>query len=163
MASVNKVILVGHLGKDPEIRHFPSGSKYATFSLATSESWQDKKTGERQQKTEWHNINVTNERLVEFCEKYLKKGSQVYLEGQLHTRKWTDNSGVERYATDVVLPRFKGNLTLLDGRKDSDSTETTSAYPNDGQPNRSTVTFNNNNEPSKGPPSPYLLDDDIPF
>jgi single-strand DNA-binding protein len=114
--SVNKVILVGNLGRDPEVRSTQDGSKVANLSLATSESWKDKNSGERRERTEWHKVAIFNERLVDVAEKYLKKGSKVYIEGQLQTRKWTDQSGQERYTTEIVLNRFRGELTMLDGR-----------------------------------------------
>ena len=114
--SVNKVILVGNLGRDPEIRSTQDGAKVANLSLATSESWKDKNSGERRERTEWHRVAIFNERLVDVAEKYLKKGSKIYIEGQLQTRKWTDQSGQERYTTEVVLNRFRGELTMLDGR-----------------------------------------------
>ncbi len=116
--SVNKVILVGNLGRDPEIRSTQDGTRVANLSLATSESWRDKNTGERREKTEWHRIAVFNERLVEIIEKYLSKGSKIYVEGQLQTRKWTDNQGQDRYTTEVVLQRYRGELTMLDGRRE---------------------------------------------
>jgi single-strand DNA-binding protein len=118
--SVNKVILVGNLGKDPESRRFPSGGQVVSFTLATSESWRDKATGERKEKTEWHNISIFNEGLCKVAEQYLKKGSKVYIEGQLQTRKWQDKDGNDRYTTDVVLQGFNSNMTLLDGRSDGD-------------------------------------------
>src|SRR5690349_5072116 len=114
--SVNKVILVGNLGRDPEIRSFQNGGRVANLSLATSENWKDRATGERKEKTEWHRVAIFNDRLVEVVEKYLKKGSKVYIEGQLETRKWTDQQGQERYTTEVVLRQFRGELTMLDGR-----------------------------------------------
>jgi single-strand DNA-binding protein len=115
--SVNKVILVGNLGKDPVIRSLgASGDRVATFSLATSENWRDKASGERREKTEWHNIAIFNENIVKVVENYLKKGSKVYVEGQLQTRKYTDNTGAEKYMTEVVVSRFKGELTMLEGR-----------------------------------------------
>src|SRR6267378_4107132 len=113
--SVNKVILVGNLGRDPEIRSTQDGMRIANLNLATSESWRDKMSGERKEKTEWHRVVIFNERLTELAEKYLRKGSKVYVEGQLQTRKWTDNAGVEKYSTEVVLTRFRGELTMLDG------------------------------------------------
>lgn len=118
--SVNKVIIVGNLGKDPEVRSFQSGGKVANFSVATSETWKDKQTGERKERTEWHRVSVLNEGLVNVVEQYLRKGSKVYIEGQLETRKWTDQQGVEKYATEVVLRPYRGELTLLDGRRDGD-------------------------------------------
>jgi single-strand DNA-binding protein len=114
--SVNKVILIGNLGRDPEFRSTQDGQRIATFSLATSENWRDKASGERRERTEWHRIVVFNERLVDIIEKYVKKGSKLYLEGALQTRKWTDKEGQERYTTEVVLQRFRGELTMLDGR-----------------------------------------------
>src|SRR5580700_9300957 len=114
--SVNKVILVGNLGKDPEIRRTQDGRPIANLSLATSESWRDKATGERKEKTEWHRVVIFNEGLCKVAEQYLKKGAKVYIEGQLQTRKWTDQSGVEKYSTEVVLQGFNSNLTMLDGR-----------------------------------------------
>jgi len=119
--SVNKVILVGNLGRDPEIRSTQDGTRIANLSVATSENWRDKATGERKERTEWHRVVVFNDRLVEVIEKYLKKGAKVYLEGALQTRKWTDNSGQERYSTEVVLQRYRGELTMLDSRGGGDS------------------------------------------
>lgn len=121
--SVNKVILVGNLGKDPEIRFMQDGGKIASFSVATSESWKDKVTGERKERTEWHRIAIMNDKLAEIAERYLKKGSKVYLEGQLQTRKWTDQAGQERYTTEILLSRFKGELTLLDSRSSGGGNE----------------------------------------
>ncbi|HXQ40781.1 MAG TPA: single-stranded DNA-binding protein [Candidatus Udaeobacter sp.] len=114
--SVNKVILVGNLGRDPEVRSTQDGSKMANFSLATSDTWRDKASGERRERTEWHRVVIFNDRLVDVAEKYLRKGSKVYVEGQLQTRKWTDQGGQERSTTEVVLTRFRGELTMLDGR-----------------------------------------------
>lgn len=114
--SVNKVILVGNLGKDPEIRRTQDGRPIANLSIATSETWRDKGTGERKEKTEWHRVVIFNEGLCKVAEQYLKKGAKVYIEGQLQTRKWTDQSGVEKYSTEVVLQGFNSNLTMLDGR-----------------------------------------------
>ena len=115
--SLNKVILIGNLGRDPEIKFLPDGTKIANFSIATSEFWKDKTTGERKERTEWHRIAVYNERLSDIVEKYIKKGSKVYIEGQLQTRKWTDQSGAERYTTEVVIPRFRGDLILMDAKR----------------------------------------------
>jgi single-strand DNA-binding protein len=114
--SVNKVILVGNVGRDPEIRSTQDGTRVANLSLATSENWRDKNTGERKERTEWHRVVIFNERLVDVVEKYVKKGSKLYIEGALQTRKWTDNSGAEKYTTEVVLQRFRGELTMLDSR-----------------------------------------------
>lgn len=144
MASVNKVILVGNLGKDPEIRTFQSGDKCANFSIATSENWKDKTTGERKSRTEWHNISVTNKGLVTLCENYLKKGSKVYIEGQLETRKWQDNNGNDRYTTEVVLRPYRGNITMLDSRSDNgDQQQQPQGY--------------------QGAQAPDDMDDNIPF
>ena len=118
--SVNKVILVGNLGRDPEIRSMQDGNRVANLSLATSESWRDRNTGERRERTEWHRVVIFNERLAEIAEKYLRKGSKIYVEGQIQTRKWTDQSGQERYTTEVVLNRFRGELTMLDSRAQSE-------------------------------------------
>ena len=114
--SVNKVILIGNLGRDPEVRHTNDGVPIVNMSLATSESWRDRASGERRERTEWHRVVIFNEKLGEVAQKYLRKGSKVYLEGQLQTRKWTDQSGVEKYSTEVVLNRFRGELTMLDTR-----------------------------------------------
>ena len=140
-SSVNKVILVGNLGRDPEVRSAQDGSKIVSFSLATSESWKDKNTGERKDKVEWHRVVVFNPNLAEVCEKYLRKGSKVYLEGQLQTRKWQDQSGADRYTTEVVLSRFKGELTMLDSRGDSEGIAMSAS----------------------GPEENAIMDDDVPF
>src|SRR5258705_2113272 len=115
--SVNKVILVGNLGRDPELRSTQDGTRIANLAVATSESWRDRVSGERKERTEWHRVVIFNERLAEIAEKYLKKGAKVYLEGALQTRKWTDNSGQERYTTEIVLQRFRGELTMLDSAR----------------------------------------------
>ena len=146
MASLNRVMLIGNLGADPEVRSMQDGSKVATLRLATSESWKDKASGERKEKTEWHRIVLFNERLVEVAEKFLRKGSKVYLEGQLQTRKWTDQSGVEKYSTEVVLARFRGEIVMLDSRQAAGEAETHDAG---GQ-----------RSPAKGGAD---LDDEIPF
>jgi len=114
--SVNKVILVGNLGRDPEVRRLGSGEPVVNLRIATSETWKDKASGERKEKTEWHSVVIFNENLARVAEQYLKKGSKVYVEGQLQTRKWTDQSGQEKYTTEVVLQRFRGELTILDSR-----------------------------------------------
>jgi len=114
--SVNKVILVGNLGRDPEVRSLQNGGKVANLSLATSESWRDRQSGERRERTEWHRVVIFNENLIDVAEKFLRKGSKIYIEGALQTRKWTDQSGVEKYSTEVVLQRFRGELQMLDGR-----------------------------------------------
>jgi len=150
--SVNKVILVGNLGKDPEIRSFQNGGRVASFSIATSESWKDKQSGERKEKTEWHRVSVLNENLVGIVERYLKKGAKVYIEGQLETRKWTDKEGHEKYSTEVVLRPYRGELTMLDGKGGSSGGASVS----------------NDDAPSFGPSSSGggsapELDDSIPF
>jgi single-strand DNA-binding protein len=117
--SVNKVILIGNLGRDPEVRTMQNGGKVCNMSIATSERWRDKTSGEMNEKTEWHRVVIFDEKLVDVAEKYLQKGRKVYLEGQLQTRKWTDQSGVEKYSTEVVLQRFRSVLVLLDSRADS--------------------------------------------
>jgi len=117
--SVNKVILVGNLGRDPEVRRTNAGAPVVNLRVATSESWRDKNSGERQERTEWHNVVIFNEVLAKVAEQYLKKGSKVYVEGQLTTRKWQDQSGQDRYTTEVVVNRFRGDLTLLDRAGDS--------------------------------------------
>jgi len=127
--SVNKVILVGNLGRDPEIRFVNDGSKIVNMSIATSETWKDSQSGERRTRTEWHRVVIFNERLCDVAERFLRKGSTVYLEGALQTRKWTDQAGVERYATEVVLQRFKGELTMLGSKLGSEATQ-----GNGGQP-----------------------------
>ncbi len=116
--SVNKVILVGNLGKDPEIRNTQGGQKIVNFTLATSETWNDKASGERKERTEWHRVVIFNDRIGDIAERYLRKGNKVYVEGSLQTRKWTDQSGQEKYTTEVVIDRFRGDLTLLGGRND---------------------------------------------
>ena len=115
--SVNKVILIGNLGRDPEVRSFQNGGKVCNLRIATSEAWKDKNTGERREKTEWHSVAIFQEGLVRIAEQYLRKGSKVYIEGQLQTRKWQDQSGQDKYSTEVVLQGFGGTLTMLDGRE----------------------------------------------
>lgn len=119
--SVNKVILVGNLGRDPEVRHTNDGNPVVTLNLATSESWKDRNTGERKERTEWHRVVIFNENLCRVAEQYLRKGSTIYVEGALQTRKWTDQSGVEKYTTEVVLQKFRGELTMLGGRNEASS------------------------------------------
>lgn len=154
--SVNKVTLVGNLGRDPEVRNAADGFKIVQLSIATSESWKDKTTGERKDKTEWHRVVIFNEHLASIAEKYLRKGSKVYLEGQLQTRKWTDQQGVEKYTTEVVLARYRGELTMLDGRAEGGS-----AYGDDqsfgGQSTGQQAT------PQSAPAVSNELEDDIPF
>lgn len=147
--SVNKVILVGNLGAEPDIRSMQSGSRVANLSVATSESWKDKTTGERREKTEWHRVVVFNEGLVTICERYLHKGSKVYLEGQLETRKWTDQSGVDKYTTEVVLRPFRGELTMLDSKAQGTQREEEAPA--------------HSNLPETGFPQPDDLENDLPW
>jgi len=169
--SVNKVILIGNLGRDPESRTMQSGGKVVSFSIATSESWNDKMSGERKEKTQWHRIAIFNEKLGEIAEKYLKKGSTVYLEGALESRKYTDKDGQEREITEVVLARFRGELTLLGSRGDSGGG---SSYGGDSgggftrAPARAAAPAarggsGGGGSPSWEPPAGGDLDDDIPF
>ncbi|NBO18198.1 MAG: single-stranded DNA-binding protein [Proteobacteria bacterium] len=154
--SVNKVILIGNLGKDPEIRSTQDGREIANLTVATSESWKDRSTGERKEKTEWHRVAIFSEGLVSIAKNYLKKGSKVYVEGQLQTRKWTDQSGQEKYSTEVVLQNFGGTLTMLDG-------------PKGGGEGSYSAGGNSYSAPAGGgmggskAPAPELLDDEIPF
>lgn len=120
MASLNKVQIIGHLGRDPEVRSFANGGKVCNLRVATSEQWKDKATGERKERTEWHSVSIMAEHAVNFAEQYLRKGSQVYVEGQLETRKWQDQSGADRYSTEIVLRPYNGTLTSLDKRQDGD-------------------------------------------
>lgn len=165
--SVNKVILVGNLGRDPEVRTLPSGDRVVTFSLATSDSWRDRNTGERRERTEWHNITIFNENLGKIAEQYCRKGSKIYLEGQLQTREYTDKDGNQRKATDVVVNKFRGELTLLDskggGRGEGD-------YDSQGYGGssfgRSSPMERSGGERGPAPGGGRLsdqLDDDIPF
>ncbi|WP_454622741.1 single-stranded DNA-binding protein [Brucella anthropi] len=125
--SVNKVILVGHLGADPEIRRLASGDAVANLRIATSESWRDRQTGERKDRTEWHSVVIFNENLAKVAEQYLKKGAKVYIEGALQTRKWQDQNGNDRYSTEVVLQKFRGELQMLDSRGEGGSTDSGSS------------------------------------
>jgi single-strand DNA-binding protein len=155
--SLNKVLLIGNLGKDPEIREFPNGGKVCNFPLATSETWKDNNTGERQAKTSWHNIAIFNERLAEIAEQYLRKGSQIYIEGQLETRKWQDQAGNDKYTTEVVLKRFRGELTMLGGKNDEWSGQNNSGNFNPAESGQATI-----NQQADGIKSDEL-DDEIPF
>ena len=152
--SVNKVILVGNLGRDPETRHTQDGRPICNMSVATSESWKDRQTGERRERTEWHRVVIFDERLAEFAQNYLQKGRKVYLEGQLQTRKWTDQSGQERYTTEVVLQRFRSVLTMLDSRADGGGGGGRGDYGG-GEPAGA--------PPAAGERGAADLDDDIPF
>ena len=152
---LNKVQLLGNIGRDPEIRHTQDGSKVATLSLATSEFWRDKTTNERRDRTEWHRVVVFNDRLCEVIEKYLHKGSKIYVEGQLQTRKWTDQSGIEKYTTEIVLQRFRGELIMMDGRNDDGK-----SFGSEGAAPSSGGTLQ---EPAAQPSQANDLDDEIPF
>lgn len=123
MASLNKVQIIGNLGRDPEVRHTQDGKPIVNLSVATSESWKDRNTGERKERSEWHRVVIFNEGLAKVAEQYLKKGSTVYLEGQLQTRKWTDKDGVEKYSTEVILQNYRGELVMLGGKRDGDAGE----------------------------------------
>ena len=157
--SMNKVILVGNLGRDPEVRHAQDGSKIVQLSVATSEVWKDKATGESKDRTEWHRVVIFNERLADVAEKYLHKGSKLYLEVQLQTRKWTDQEGQERYTTEVLLGRFRGEMVLLD-RRGGEEGFATSSTPYDMPPMGEQTRPTSDNSASTRRP---LLDDDIPF
>jgi single stranded DNA-binding protein (ssb) len=154
--SVNKVILVGNLGRDPEIRTLNNGEKVANLSLATSETWRDRQSGERKEKTEWHRVVVFNENIVKVAENYLKKGSTIYVEGSLQTRKWTDQQGVEKYSTEIVLQKFRGELTMLGGRGEGGGSSRSDDDYSSG------FSTGGANKPS-GPSESYNMDDDIPF
>jgi single-strand DNA-binding protein len=156
--SVNKVILVGNLGADPEVRTLPSGNKVVNLSVATSDSWRDKNSGERKEKTEWHRVVIFSEGLARVAEQYLRKGSKVYLEGALQTRKWQDQSGADKYSTEVVLQGFNSNLTMLDGRGDNAEGGSVGFS---GPPS----TRNEGRRPAANAPAfePGGMDDDIPF
>ena len=162
--SVNKVILIGNLGKDPEIRSMPSGDRMASFSLATSESWRDRSSGERKEKTEWHNITIFNDNLVKVAENYLKKGSKVYIEGSLTTRKYTDKTGAERYTTEIQLQKFRGELTMLDGRGEGGGAMAEGGYSS-GAGGFSGGAGNGGRAGGQGPRETFSadLDDEIPF
>ena len=151
---VNKVILVGRLGKDPEVRHTNNGGKIASFSLATSESWNDRASGERKEKTEWHRVVIFSTGLCDIAEKYLRKGSQVYLEGQLQTRKWTGDDGNDRYTTEVVLGQFRSELRMLDSRNNENVGE---------NPLDSNNGFSDTDGSTEGSSIAGDLDDEIPF
>lgn len=160
--SVNKVILIGNLGKDPEIRSLNDGSKVVNLRIATSESWKDRQSGERKERTEWHQVVIFNENLVRVAESYLRKGSKVYLEGALQTRKWTDQSGTEKYTTEIVLQRYRGELTMLDGRGGGAGDDYGSDDSSDYRAPARSGGGNNNSGASVGRFND-ALDDDIPF
>lgn len=155
--SINKVILVGNLGADPEVRTMNNGGKLCNLSVATSETWKDKQSGERREKTEWHRVVVFNENLVRVCENYLKKGSKVYLEGSLQTRKWQDRDGNDRYSTEVVLQRFRGELVMLDSRGGGGGgyDQGGGSYGGGGGSRPASA--------QEGPAENFDMDDDIPF
>jgi single-strand DNA-binding protein len=159
--SVNKVILVGNLGRDPEVKSMQDGRNMVNMSVATSETWRDRQSGDRKERTEWHRVVIFNEKLAEVAQKYVKKGSKIYIEGQLTTRKWTDQSGQERYTTEVVIPRFGGQLTMLDGRAGGDGAPMGGGMDDDMGSSAMAAT------PSGGGRTPARskaeLDDDIPF
>ena len=163
--SVNKVILVGNLGRDPEIRSTQDGTRITNLSLATSESWRDKNSGERKERTEWHRVVIFNENLVKIAEQYLKKGSKIYVEGALQTRKWTDQAGVEKYSTEVVLQRFRGELTMLDSARGAGGPPIEGGYDEGyggggfGDEPRAAATPS----PARARTPVNDLDDDIPF
>ena len=153
--SVNKVILVGNLGADPEVRHTQDGRPIVNLRLATSESWRDKATGERKERTEWHRVVIFNENLVKVAEQYLRKGSKIYVEGALQTRKWTDQQGQERYSTEVVLQRFRGELTMLDGKGEGGG--------GGPEPDEASYGYTAPSRAERRPPQGPELDDEIPF
>ena len=163
--SVNKVILVGNVGKDPETRSFSNGGKVCNFSLATSETWRDKQSGEKRESTQWHNIAIFNENLVKVVENYVKKGTKLYLEGQLQTRKWQDRDGNDKWTTEVVLQRFRGELVLLDSRGSGggggdrqggyDQSRKVDDYSSGGGAKSASA--------QEGPMESFELDDEIPF
>ena len=167
--SVNKVILVGNLGRDPEVRTFQNGGKVCNLRIATSENWKDRNTGERRERTEWHSVAIFSEPLARIAEQYLKKGSKVYIEGQLETRKWQDQSGQDRYTTEVVLRPFTGSLTLLDSKGGGD-TQASGGYSGHSGGNQSSGYGGDGQSYSSGQQSGYGsggrasgLDDEIPF
>jgi single-strand DNA-binding protein len=159
--SVNKVILVGNLGRDPEIRTLNSGDRVANLRIATSETWRDKATGERKEKTEWHQVVIFNENIVKVAENYLRKGSTVYVEGSLQTRKWTDQNNVEKYSTEIVLQKFRGELTMIGGRGEGAS----SGAGGDDYGSSSGFQPSGGRTQGTGPKESYSadLDDEIPF
>lgn len=162
--SVNKVILVGNLGRDPEIRSMQNGGKVCNLSVATSERWRDRTSGEQQERTEWHRVVIFDDRIVDVAERYLKKGAKIYLEGELQTRKWQDQSGQERYTTEVVLRKFRGQLTMLDGRSGGEGGFGSDAGGSSGGPSGGGGGGGGGSYggPSGGPPVDDL-DDEIPF
>lgn len=158
--SVNKVILVGNLGRDPEVRTTQDGREICNLNLATSESWKDRATGEKRERTEWHRVVIFNENLVRIAKEYLRKGSKVYIEGQLQTRKWTDKDGVEKYSTEVVLQNFNGSLTLLDRPGDRDRF---GGNAGGGAEYNQDAGYQGNAAPQRAKVAEAELDDEIPF
>jgi single-strand DNA-binding protein len=165
--SVNKVILVGNLGRDPEVRSMQDGRSMVNMSVATSDTWRDRQSGERKERTEWHRVVIFNEKLAEVAQKFVRKGSKVYVEGQLSTRKWTDQSGQERYTTEVVIPRFGGALTMLDGRGDGGGAGAGASMGGGGMDDDFSPPPANGGGGGGGRPAARgkagELDDDIPF
>lgn len=160
--SVNKVILVGNLGRDPEVRSMQSGGRVCNLSIATSETWRDKMSGDRKERTEWHRVVIFNDNLVGVAERYLRKGSKVYLEGQLETRKWVDQGGQEKYSTEVVLRPYRGELTLLDGRGEGEGMSGGNGGRMDADYGTPSGGGYGQSAPA-GAPVPADLDDEIPF
>lgn len=166
--SVNKVILVGNLGRDPEIRSTNDGRQIANLSLATSETWRDRNSGERREKTEWHRVVIFNDGLVKVCQNYLRKGSKIYIEGQLQTRKWTDQQGQDKYTTEVVLQNYGGTLTMLDGRGDNQGGGGQGGYSEGGYGGGNGSGFGGPSGGGQSGPQGGMgggsdLDDEIPF
>lgn len=160
--SINKAILIGHLGKDPEVRTLQNGGRVCNLSIATSESWKDKSTGERKERTEWHRVSIFNDNLVTVGEKYLRKGAKVYIEGQIETRKWQDQSGQDRYSTEVVLKQYRGELQMLDGKRDA--ADQSAQSDNDYSYQTAARTSGASLGPSPAASSSrFDLDDEIPF
>jgi len=151
MSSVNKAVLIGHCGKDPEIKTLQSGARLANLTLATAERWTDKQTGEKRERVEWHRITIFNERLVDLAEKYIRKGDKIYLEGMIETRKWQDQSGQDRYSTEIVLKAFRGEIVLLSNKRDG----------GDGQDTRDRPVATS--QGSSAPAAAELVDDEIPW
>ena len=162
--SINKVILVGNLGKDPELRAMQNGSEICNLTIATGESWKDKQTGERKEKTEWHRVVIFNENLVRVARDYLRKGSKVYIEGSLQTRKWTNKDGQDQYTTEIVLQNYNGNLTMLDTKASSDN-RAIGGGGNDGYNQGGNASYGNSNQaaPQRARVAEAELDDEIPF
>jgi single-strand DNA-binding protein len=161
--SINKVILVGNLGKDPEVRAMQNGSEICNLTIATSENWKDKSTGERKEKTEWHRVVIFNEGLVRVAKEYLKKGSKVYVEGQLQTRKWTNKEGQEQYSTEVVLQNYNGNLTMLDSPRDRSGAGDSYGQASGGFNQGGNAGYGGNSSPQRARVAEAELDDEIPF